>query len=120
MKINAQWLPLMAAILTITTSVSLWVVFGSNQEQTVPEEETFVIEAFQKGGWDIPDGWRLFADEEEIGRNPSLLEYHENNWTSFPGELRNETGPWTYACTLWYNTETEETYIQKICAGDNV
>ena len=95
-------------------------LFAEPQEPEIPEEETFVIKAFQNGDWDIPQGWRLHADEEDIGRNPDKLVYHDNNWTSFPGELRNDTGPWKYTCILWFNTETEHTYIQKRYAGDDV
>jgi len=106
------YLPLLVVAIAIGTFVALMFFYGQD-EATVPEEETFIITAFQDGDWEIPDGWRLFADEEEIGRRPALLIYHDNNWTSFPGELRNDTGPWAYSCILWYNTETNQTYIQK-------
>lgn len=102
-----------AAITVILTVLGLMLYYGDGLSDEKPEEEKFIVTAFQNGNWSIPQNYSLYADEKEIGRTPSLLEHHKNNWTSFPGELRSDQGPWVYECTLWYNTATNETHIQK-------
>jgi hypothetical protein len=98
---------------TITfTSIVIVELVESFSKKSLEIQER-VIDALQQGNWLIPEDYYLFADEEYIGAHPKLLEEHEDGWICFPGELQSKKGPWKYACDLWYNTKTKETYIQK-------
>ena len=110
-----SWMMKIIILLEII-SIAAMIFFGATKmmeqnEIVFKERRQMVLNAFYNGSWIFKSNYTLFADEDAIA-SENLIEFYKNGWICFPGELRSSTGPWKYKVTCWYNTKTDDTYIQ--------